>query len=64
MAQCMIEPEIFLAMVLNYIWIAFFLVAFVVAVGRTLFAVILAYGVISWVHHLLLPLQHLRLRSD
>ena len=37
MAQCMIEPEIFLAMVLNYIWIAFFLVAFVVAVGRTLF---------------------------
>ncbi len=33
----MIEPEIFLAMVLNYIWIAFFLVAFVVAVGRTLF---------------------------
>lgn len=37
MAHCMIEPEIFLAMVLNYIWIAFFLVAFVVAVGRTLF---------------------------
>ena len=33
----MIEPEIFLAMVLNYIWITFFLVAFVVAVGRTLF---------------------------
>ena len=25
-------------MVLNYIWIAFFLIAFVVAVGRTLFA--------------------------